>query len=95
LAVIFWGVISFFWHLHFLGKVFRIWTIEKLSISGFTKPVVTSFKLIWNVGIIILERVFRDIFIGISAFASKGEISTSMSVSRFYVLIITSVTWEM
>lgn len=95
LSIVFWSIVGFFWHLHLLGKVLGIWAVEKLSVSSLTKPVITSFQLIWNVCVVILERIFRDICISICAFASKGEICTSVLVSWLNILIIAFISWEM
>lgn len=82
-------------NFNFFCQILWIWVVVEVAISTFSEPVIPCFKLIRIVGIIIFFWFFVYIFICISAFASKREISTRMFICGFYILIISSVSGEL
>lgn len=76
-------------------EVLRIWLREEASVCGIAEPITACFQLIRVIGIIIFFWLLLLVFIGIGALASQGEVTTSVLVGGFDVLIVSLVTWEM
>ena len=90
------GIVLFlFKNFYFLCHVFRIWVTIKISIWCFAKPVVTCFKLVWEVFVIVFLWSFVVELFAVRWFASQREVSSGMFVCWFNVLVVSLVTWEL
>lgn len=78
-----------------LGEVFRIGFRKESSIGRIAKPVTACPQLIWEIGVIVFLRLLLYVFVSVSTFASEGEVSSSMLVSRLHVLIVSSISWKL
>ncbi len=88
-------ILFFLDDLHFLSHVLRVGVAEKVAVSWFSKPVIASFQLVVIILIVVSFALLFYKSISVGAFASQGEIATSVSVSWFDILVISSVTWEL
>ena len=90
------GIIFFFIdNLHLLSHILRVGVAEKVAVSCSAKPVIASLKLVLKIFIIVSFSLLFHKIIRVSAFAPQWEISTSMPVSFFDILVISSITWEL
>lgn len=85
-------VVNFIDYFDLFCKVFRILFPEKASISRFAIPVASSFELVRHVGIILFARSLFYKLVRIGAFASQGEITSSMGIGRLYILVASFVS---
>lgn len=82
-------------NLHFFGHVLRVRVAVEVAVGGPSKPVVASLQLVIEVFVVIAFLLLFHKSISICAFASQGERSTCMLISRFDVLVISSVAREL
>ena len=82
-------------YLNLLSMILRIGVAEEGSIGSLTKPVRTSFKLIVEIFVVVFGWTFADEIFSIGALAAKREVATSVTISRFNILVVSSVAWEL
>lgn len=85
---------QFFINFHWLGHIFRVWVAEEVSIRGVAVPIGASLKLVRDVSVVILFRCLLHKLVSICTFAPEWIWSSQMLVSRFHILILTTITWE-
>lgn len=88
-------ILLLFNNLNLFGHVLRVRVAVEVAVGGPSEPVVAGLQLIVEVFIVIAFGLFFHIGVSICAFASQGERSTSMLVSGFDVLVISSVAGEL
>ena len=81
--------------LDLLGEVLRIGVAEEIAVGGLAEPVVAGLELVGDVLVVLFLGVFLDIFVGVGGPAAQREVSASVSISGFYVLIVSSVAGEL
>lgn len=78
-----------------LGVIFRIRVAIETSIGSFAEPVVSSFKLIWEICVIIFSRRFVDEFFSVGALGSEREVCSGVLIGWLHVLVVAFVAWEL
>ena len=78
-----------------LCKVLRVRLCEIAFIARSPEPISACLKLVFNVFVVIFPFLFSRVSLWISAFASQGKVSYDMSISRFHILISSSMSWKL
>ena len=78
-----------------LGEVLGVRVAEEVAVGGLAEPVVASFELVRDVLVVVFLGVLLDVLISVGGPAAQREVSTSVSIGGFYVLIVSSVAREL
>lgn len=90
------GVVFFFFNdLYWFCKIFRVRVRIKSSISSFSQPVCTWFKLIFDIFVVLFFILLLWKCVSVSALASQRKISSKMSICRLYILISSFESWKL
>lgn len=81
--------------LHLLGEVFRIRVAEEVAVGSLTEPVGSCFELVRNILVVVFLGVLLDVLVGVGRPTAQREVSASVSISGFYVLVVSSVAGEL
>lgn len=87
-------VLQFFQDLDLLCEVLRVVVVEEVFVGGPAEPVGLGPELVWEVAVVVLERILLDVLVGVSGPASVREIAASVLVSGLHVLVVASVAWK-
>jgi hypothetical protein len=77
------------------GEVLRVRIAKEVAIGGLAEPVGASLELVGDVGVVVLLGFLLDVGVGVCALAAQWELSPRVFVSRFHVLIVPPVPWEL
>lgn len=75
-----------------LSVVFRIGLGKAVIVGGWAEPVISCFELIRPILELLASSRSIDIGTWVCTFASEGKLSSSVSICRFDVLILSSMS---
>lgn len=87
-------ILQLFQDFDLFGEVLWVVVVEEVFICCSAEPVGLASQLIWEITVVVLERILLDVLIGVGRSASVWKIASGVLISGLHVLVVASIAWE-